>query len=138
MFFLLNRVENGPKKPYDRPKRAKNVWKKVKNGVTEELSNWFLSWDLIDVTLAFKDAITKLVDIDIDIDDVEVKERVGDRLVTADSLVTALFFGQNSELPCTWHFWVRCTFGNVSDFIHGGFLNCSAPKSARSLGNSDT
>ena len=59
------------------------------------------------MTLDFEDANTKLVDIDIDIDDVEVKERVGDRLVTADSLVTAfhsLFFGPNSELPCTWHF----------------------------------
>ena len=31
--FGLNKVKNGPKRPYDRPKRAKNVWKKAKNRV---------------------------------------------------------------------------------------------------------
>ena len=57
------------------------------------------------MTLDFEDAIAQILDINID--DVEVKDRVGDRLVTADSLVIAfhsLLFGQNSELPCSWHF----------------------------------
>ena len=88
------------------------------------MSNWFLSWDLIDLTLAFEDAIARLVDIDIEIDDVEVKDRVGDRLVNADSLVIAfhsLLFSQNSELPCSWHFWVRRDYGNVSDFLQAWF-----------------
>ena len=35
MFFVLNKVKNGPKRPYYRPKRAKNVKnvKRQKNGV---------------------------------------------------------------------------------------------------------
>ena len=55
------------------------------------------------MTLDFEEANTKLVDIDV----LEVKDRVADRLVTADSFVTAfhsLLFSQNSELPCSWHF----------------------------------
>ena len=31
--FVLNEVKNGPKRPYNTPKRAKNVWEKAKNGV---------------------------------------------------------------------------------------------------------
>ena len=30
MFFLLNKYKNGPKRPYNRPNRAKNVWKRQK------------------------------------------------------------------------------------------------------------
>ena len=30
MFFALNKVKNGPKRPYNGPKRAKNAWEKAK------------------------------------------------------------------------------------------------------------
>ena len=33
MFFSLNKVKNGPKRPYNVPKRAKNALKKAKNRV---------------------------------------------------------------------------------------------------------
>ena len=33
MFFSLNKVKNGPKRPYNGPKRAKNALKKAKNRV---------------------------------------------------------------------------------------------------------
>ena len=74
---------------------------------------------MIDLTLAFEDAIARLVDIDIDIDDVEFKDRVGDRLVNADSLVIAfhsLLFSQNSELPCSWHFEFGVTLAMFQTF----------------------
>ena len=29
MFFSLNKVKNGPKRPYNEPKRAKNIWKRA-------------------------------------------------------------------------------------------------------------
>ena len=65
---------------------------------------------MIDLTLAFEDAIARLVDIDIDIDDVEFKDRVGDRLVNADSLVTAfhsyLVKTQSYLVPGTFEFGV--------------------------------
>ena len=33
MFFSLNKVKNGPKRPYNGPKRAKNALKRAKNRV---------------------------------------------------------------------------------------------------------
>ena len=33
MFFALNKVKNGPKRPYNSPKRVKNALKKAKNRV---------------------------------------------------------------------------------------------------------
>ena len=33
MFFSLNKVKNGPKRPYNGPKRARNARKKAKNRV---------------------------------------------------------------------------------------------------------
>merc|ERR1712173_394243 len=33
MFFSLNKVKNGPKRPYNGPKRAKNAYKRAKNRV---------------------------------------------------------------------------------------------------------
>ena len=33
MFFSLNKVKNGPNRPYIGPKRAKNALKKAKNRV---------------------------------------------------------------------------------------------------------
>ena len=33
MFFALNKVKNGPKRPHNSPRRAKNALKKAKNRV---------------------------------------------------------------------------------------------------------